>query len=511
MLIKVPSVANLGLQTIKVDIEINLANKGLPGFEIVGLPDKAVDESKERVRTAIISSDIDFPAKKITVNMAPADVPKEGSLYDLPIALGILSSVLEFPIPGKSLFLGELSFDGGLRHTKGAFLMALFAKEFGFTNLFVPKDSANEAAAIKGIKVFPVENLNQICLHLLGKEKIYPVDYKEVAESISLPAEFDMKEVLGQEQAKRAMEIAAAGGHNIIMMGSPGSGKTMLARALPGILPPLNEAESLEVTKIYSASGDIPPGGSLITRRQFRAPHHTASLVGLVGGGSKPHPGEISLAHRGVLFLDEFNEFPRTIMEALRQPLEDGYLTISRSKQRVIYPADFMLVASANPCPCGYALHPKKNCTCNQNQISKYQKRISGPILDRIDLHISVMPVDASEFSGNQQNSEFLESSEKIKQRVVAARQKQQARFVDEKIHSNSQMKNSHIKKYCKLSKDVEQILTQAAAKFQLSARSYMKMIKVSRTIADLDNSDEITIAHMAEALQYKPKSHELA
>ena len=511
MLIKVPSVANLGLQTIKVDIEINLANKGLPGFEIVGLADKAVDESKERVRTAIVSSDVDFPAKKITVNMAPADVPKEGSHYDFPIALGILSSVLEFQIPQKSLFLGELSFDGSLRHTKGAFLMALFAKEFGFTNLFVPKDSANEAAAIKGIKVFPVENLTQVCGYFLGKTDIFPVVYKQVSEKDCSPVEFDMKEVLGQEQAKRAMEIAAAGGHNIIMTGSPGSGKTMLARALPGILPPLNEAESLEVTKIYSASGGIPPGGSLITRRQFRSPHHTASLAGLVGGGSKPQPGEISLAHRGVLFLDEFNEFPRSIMEAMRQPLEDGYLTISRSKQRVIYPADFMLVASANPCPCGYAMHPKKTCTCNPNQIVKYQKRVSGPILDRIDLHISVMPVDASEFSDNQKNSEFLEPSEKIKQRVIAARQKQEARFANEPIHSNSQMKNSHIKKYCQLPKEVEQILTQAAAKFQLSARSYMKMIKVSRTIADLEGAEEIGISHMAEALQYKPKSHELA
>lgn len=511
MLIKVPSVANLGLETIKVDVEVNLASRGLPGFDIVGLADKAVAESRERVRTAMVSSGIEFPTKKITVNMAPADIPKEGSVYDLPIAVGILSSVLEFPVPSKSLFLGELSFDGSLRHTKGAFLMALFAKEFGFKNLFVPKDSANEAAAIKGINVFPVENLSQLCKHFLKQEEIFPIEYKEASENIEIHADFDMKEVLGQEQAKRAMEIAASGGHNIIMVGSPGSGKTMLARALPGILPPLNEIESLEVTKIYSASGDIPPGGSLITRRQFRAPHHTASLVGLVGGGSKPRPGEISLAHRGVLFLDEFNEFPRSIMEAMRQPLEDGVLTISRAKQRVVYPADFMLVASANPCPCGYAMHPKKNCNCSFNQIAKYQKRVSGPILDRIDLHIQVMPVDAEAFSDNQKNSEFLEPSEKIRQRVVASRKKQEARFAAENICSNSQMKNSHIKKYCKLSKEVEQILTQASIKFNLSARSYMKMIKVARTIADLDNSEEIQTHHMLEALQYKPKSYESA
>jgi len=511
MLIKVPSVANLGLETIKVDVEVNLASRGLPGFEIVGLPDKAVDESRERVRAAISSSGIDFPAKKITVNLAPADIPKEGSLYDLPIAVGILSSVLQFSLPDKSLFLGELSLDGSLRHTKGALLMALFAREFGFLNLFVPKDSANEAAAIKGAKVFPVENLIQLASYFLKRKNIEPVAYKEVSDRFLPPAEFDMREVLGQEQAKRAMEIAAAGGHNIIMVGSPGSGKTMLARALPGILPPLNETESLEVTKIYSAAGNIPPGGSLITHRQFRAPHHSASLVGLIGGGTRPHPGEISLAHRGVLFLDEFNEFPRQVMEAMRQPLEDGSLTISRSKERVTYPADFMLVASANPCPCGYLNHPKKNCVCTQHQIRKYQKRISGPILDRIDLHIAIQPVDTTEFSDNQKNSELLESSKAIKQRVVLARQKQEKRFEKDSIQSNAQMKNTHIKEYCKLTKDVEEILRQASQKFQLSARSYMKMIKVARTIADLEGAEEITISHMAEALQYKPKIYESA
>ncbi len=503
MLAKVLSGATVGLDSIPVEVEVDVVNAGLPSFALVGLPDKAVEEARERVRSAIKNSGANFPQHHITVNLAPADLPKMGPAYDLPIAVGILLANGEITADlSSSLVVGELSLDGSLRHTNGVLPLALLAKESGMAEVYLPEEDAKEAAIVSGIKIVPVKSLQQLVKHLHALEEIEPHPYSPFDELLkSLPvASFDFADIKGQEQAKRAAEIAAAGHHNLFLFGVPGAGKTMLARALPSIMPQLTEDEALEATKIYSITGNLPRGRSAVNQRPFRSPHHTTSRIGLIGGGTHPMPGEISLAHRGVLFMDEFPEFPRNVLEALRQPMEDGVVTISRAAGTIEYPAKFLLVAAANPCPCGYLGSTKKPCTCLPGQIMRYKKRLSGPLLDRIDLHIQVRAVDIDKLADDQP----AESSAAIRKRVQNARTKQLQRFKKTKFKANGEMDSRAVKHFCALSPEGQRLLRQAVENLSLTARSYYRTIKVARTIADLEEAESISPSHLAEALQYR-------
>ena len=506
MLARVYSCAVVGLEGVIVEVEVDYTN-GLPAVIIVGLPDAAVQESRERVQTAVKNAGLHFPRHRIVVNLSPAAIRKEGPAYDLPIALGvvILAGFLPHEAIEGAMVVGELSLDGVVRHTRGVLPMAAAARANGFKRMFVPEVDAPEAALIPDMEVYPVKSLAHLFDHLAGRRLIEPYQPSsgDIPDPLFTPTDF--AEIKGQEHVKRALEVAAAGGHNCLMVGSPGAGKTLLARAMPGILPEMSVEESLDVTRIYSVADQLPPGTPLIKHRPFRAPHHTISHAGLVGGGNIPKPGEISLAHRGVLFLDEFPEFGTRVLEVMRQPMEDKVVTISRAKGSLTFSANFQLIAAMNPCPCGFFGDSQKACTCAPAIVTKYQKRISGPILDRIDIHVEVPRVDYEKLSGDR----LGETSETIRKRVQSARDIQNQRFSlngASDIVCNADMRIGEVRQFCTLQPDGQSLMRAAMSQLNLSARAYHRILKLARTIADLAGSDAIQSVHLAEALQYRPK-----
>ena len=502
MLAKVYSTSLFGIDAYPVEIEIDVT-RGLPAVIVVGLPDAAVRESKERVKSAINNCGLKHPVKRVTINLAPADTKKEGPGFDLPIALGILaaSSQLDPEKIGDYYICGELALDGTVRPVKGILPMAVYAKSNGKKGIIVPYENCKEAAVVEGVNVYPVKNLPETLAHINGEKNIepYKLDIKAVFNESFLDT-VDFSDVHGQGYTKRALEVAAAGGHNVIMIGPPGSGKTMLARRIPTILPPMTLEESLQTTKIHSILGLIGSNKSLVSERPFRSPHHTISDSGLIGGGTFPRPGEVSLAHNGLLFLDELAEFNRHVLEVMRQPLEDGDVTISRASGSVKFPSRFMLIAATNPCPCGHHNDPRKHCQCTPNQIQKYMSKISGPLMDRIDIHLEVAPVEHRDLSMKKGG----EPSKTIRDRVIQARLIQQDRFKKSKYFCNAQMTAASIKNYCKLSDESQTVLNSAMDKLGLSARAYHRILKVARTIADIEQSDSIQTNHLLEAIQYR-------